>query len=507
MKFRLLFILQCVLLLNACTSLTHFSQQQPEKYLTTETRSCAELFYSLDNIISTTGVIDSEAARITNYPYLRVNRFLSDYRNDKMDNDSISAWVDRMQNLAMEGWQIELKNMPASYNKELTLHANDISETDMSLIETLSYCGDLLSAIDLDEENEVQDLKTKAKVPDEYKTWQRVLGLYPMTALVFRSGIDRWHKETSKIYAQPLKTIPVHGELVQFTPSANSVPLSPQEISQIIKDSSNNVLNIPEPSKIDKQKLFNSFTPIFEIDIVTNNDRIGAVESDKDNVPKINTALAKVYQHLSYTRVTDHVLLQLNYTIWFPSRPKTSAFDMLAGHMDGITWRVTLLPDGNPWLFDSMHNCGCYHMFFPTQYATILPQEPTLDEPAFIPQSLSIRSNERPIIRIAHGNHYIERVYFDDTVSHTVVNYEQANSKKLRSLELKNGNHRSLYGQDGIIHSSKRMERFLFWPMGIPSPGAMRQWGHHATAFVGRRHFDDARLFDNYFDIVATKIN
>jgi len=28
----------------------------------------------------------------------------------------------------------------------------------------------------------------------------------------------------------------------------------------------------------------------------------------------------------------------------------------------------------------------------------------------------------------------------------------------------------------------------------------MRQWGHHATAFVGRRHFDDPHLFEKTFD-------
>jgi hypothetical protein len=27
----------------------------------------------------------------------------------------------------------------------------------------------------------------------------------------------------------------------------------------------------------------------------------------------------------------------------------------------------------------------------------------------------------------------------------------------------------------------------------------MRQWGRHATAFVGRRHFDDPWLFERYF--------
>jgi hypothetical protein len=36
--------------------------------------------------------------------------------------------------------------------------------------------------------------------------------------------------------------------------------------------------------------------------------------------------------------------------------------------------------------------------------------------------------------------------------------------------------------------------------MGIRSPGAMRQWGRHAVAFVGRRHFDDPRLIEALFE-------
>jgi len=30
----------------------------------------------------------------------------------------------------------------------------------------------------------------------------------------------------------------------------------------------------------------------------------------------------------------------------------------------------------------------------------------------------------------------------------------------------------------------------------------MRQWGRHATAFVGKRHFDDADLFERRFEFV-----
>ncbi|MCS7102014.1 MAG: hypothetical protein NZL99_09990, partial [Burkholderiaceae bacterium] len=62
---------------------------------------------------------------------------------------------------------------------------------------------------------------------------------------------------------------------------------------------------------------------------------------------------------------------------------------------------------------------------------------------------------------------------------------------------------RSAFGPDGLIAGSQRLERFFFWPMGIASAGAMRQWGRHATAFVGRRHFDDPLLIERYFAPVS----
>jgi len=51
------------------------------------------------------------------------------------------------------------------------------------------------------------------------------------------------------------------------------------------------------------------------------------------------------------------------------------------------------------------------------------------------------------------------------------------------------------------VPGTQRAERFFFWPMGIASAGAMRQWGRHATAFVGRRHFDDAQLLERRFEL------
>ena len=48
---------------------------------------------------------------------------------------------------------------------------------------------------------------------------------------------------------------------------------------------------------------------------------------------------------------------------------------------------------------------------------------------------------------------------------------------------------------------AERAERFLSRPMGIASPGAMRQWGRQASALVGRRHFDDADLLERRFQL------
>ena len=72
----------------------------------------------------------------------------------------------------------------------------------------------------------------------------------------------------------------------------------------------------------------------------------------------------------------------------------------------------------------------------------------------------------------------------------------------LRSLALADDARRSLFGPDGIVAGTERGERWLFWPMGIAEPGAMRQWGRHATAFVGIRHFDDPNLIERYFDLL-----
>jgi len=105
------------------------------------------------------------------------------------------------------------------------------------------------------------------------------------------------------------------------------------------------------------------------------------------------------------------------------------------------------------------------------------------------------------VLHVASRTHYIDRLSF--TQPAIGEPYKWDDYDHLRALPLPDGGARSLFGAHGLIEISRRPERFILWPMGIRSPGAMRQWGHHSTAFVGRRHFDDPYLIEQLFTLPA----
>ena len=112
----------------------------------------------------------------------------------------------------------------------------------------------------------------------------------------------------------------------------------------------------------------------------------------------------------TYARYGERVLLQLVYTLWFPERPKSGTFDLLGGRLDGLVWRVTLAPDGEPLIYDSIHPCGCYHQFFPTPRARVRAAPDPQEEWAFVPAALPrVAEGERPVVSIESRTHYIRQ--------------------------------------------------------------------------------------------------
>ena len=118
----------------------------------------------------------------------------------------------------------------------------------------------------------------------------------------------------------------------------------------------------------------------------------------------------------------------------------------------------------------------------------------------------AIKIGQSVQVRLAASSHYLVDIRAHDEVQSTTdIRYQLRDDNDLRALPLAGNASKSLFESDGLIAGTERGERFLFWPMGIASPGAMRQWGTHATAFVGRRHFDDADLIEQRFELLPAQ--
>ena len=436
---------------------------------------CARLFADIDRRVDTLGVRDAEAHRVDGFPYLRVDRF------------SV-ALAQRVKGPAQEQvWRARLQQL------DETARATELTNAALS-VDDLPRCRSLLDAADA---AAIKELHASATVPDDYNIGMRALGIYPLTRLPFAAGIARWQDDTRSAFATPIDVLPMHGRLQRYGP--------PQGISGPVPASIVDPLGVPVFSAAEAAALFARHAPVLEIDVAGEFDRIGALKLDAEDQVIVDAAAPVVYTRLTYTLLGGLIHPQLVYTFWFSERPRSpgNTLDLLAGRLDGVVWRVTVDSRGDPLVYDSMHACGCYHLFFPTEKVVARELPVTLDESLFVPQSVAAaRSGERVVLRVESGTHYLQRVLMtSEAQSGTAVAYRLEDERTLTTLARRGGGTRSAYGQDGFIAGSERAERWFYWPMGIESAGQMRQWGHHATAFVGRRHFDDPQLFDAYFEV------
>lgn len=454
---------------------------------------CAVWFKALDATVAQSGVNDIAARPIPGFPYLRIDRFLAALKAEaKQDLQLRRAWIDAMRARDADGRRVEIANLSAA-----RLAALGVGER--SAVETRTQaCAEHLMTADLGTEVAIDELYRRAFVADDYSSAKRVLGLYELTRLPFYSGVSGWQEDTADTFSKADRGEPTNERMQRYLPPQLPV-FSRQQVIEILARAAEHPLGLVQLSQVQRQQLFATYAPVLEIETHADFDRIGRLYWSSDTSPQVDVSQPVVYHRLGYTRVGGRTLLQLVYVAWFPERPIDGSFDMLGGHLDGMVWRVTLAADGEPLLFDSIHPCGCYHMFFPTPRLEPLPPPRPRIEWAFIPASLpAITESQRLVVEVQSRSHYLRNVSAT-AVPGNGTTYEFAEYGDLRSLPLPLGGSRSVFGPDGLIAGSERGERYLFWPMGIKSPGAMRQAGSQATAFVGRRHFDDADLVDKRF--------
>jgi hypothetical protein len=449
---------------------------------------CAAWYRDLGAEIERSGVRDAQAARVPGYPYLRLDRFTASFAGQAWDARMFDAWLARARALEREARTVELANLPPDV----------LGESVEAALRRSKDCAATLASHDLAEAPARQRLLADSVVPDAYDGWLRVVGLYPLTAVAFVQGVARWQAETVEAFRQTHRGAPPAAPLRRYAPTAEQVP-GPAGVGAVVARAPRDALGVPQLSASEIEQLFAAFAPAFEIETGGEHDRPGALYWGNEPVPQVDAGRPTLYRRLAYTRYHHAVLVQLVYTIWFSERPGD---DILAGKLDGLVWRVTLAPDGEPLVYDSMHPCGCFHMFFPTSRVAVNPSPDPMIEWAFVPRPApGLAAGERMVLRVASRTHYLKGLSTEPRdAGAPVTPLIYAEENVLRTLPLPDGGTRSIYRpDDGIVAGSERPESQYFWPMGIPSAGAMRQWGRHATAFVGRRHFDDAFLIERRF--------
>ena len=454
-------------------------------------RLCASWFEQLDAIIDRAGVRDAGAYRIPGFPYLRVDRFSASFRDQAKDNpQAFDAWVSRLKELDTEARGYEIRNLPPQFFPLAGIGDQAAASANTQI------CAAQLAREDLGNAAQRDLLVARAKVPDNYLNWRRVLGLYPVASIPFSKGVERWQQEAAEMFRKAnVETTSATGA-VRYESATQ--PVTGEQVTAIFLHLNTDALGIPQFTDEERDLLFQAYAPAYEIETTSEYDRFGPLSWRNGPAPEVDPTRPVAYRRLAFTRFYGKILTQLVYTIWFPERPSSGATDLLAGRLDGVVFRVTLGIDSAPLVYDTMHPCGCYHMFFPAARVRLLPAPEPAIEWAFVPLRLpALAAAQRVVVRIASRTHYVVDVRPDTDAS--ALAYQFADDNDLRALPNADHGTRSAFGPDGIVPGTERGERFLYWPMGIDNSGAMRQWGNHATAFIGRRHFDDADLIERRF--------
>lgn len=442
---------------------------------------CAALFARDDDRILHAGVRDVQYQSIADTPYLRIDRFHAALTDRLGDPAARATWLRQLRELDRVSRRIEHRNL-----------APDTRPTAAD-VAALDDCADRAIAALLNDDDAFAALLARTRVHDNYLSWRRALGLYPLTAQFVLRGVSRLQAREGR-YFTTAASLPrtVRGATYGF-----AHPDTSGEVAGIVAQAPRDALGVPLLDAGSVARLFAAHSPVFTVDGDGPSDRIGRVTADDSGI-HVDVSDPVGYTYLSYARFEDAVLVQLNYVVWFPARARRSPFDLYAGPLDGITWRVTLDKDGSVLVADTMHNCGCYYMAFPGRALEPRTGVREFAEPLWVPQSLPPVENGRFMIYLSGGEHYVRGI----GAANADLRVTQLRALPYAALKNLPGSGlatRNLFGADGLVDESARAERFVLWPMGIRSAGAMREAGHHAIAFVGKRHFDDPDLLDRYF--------
>lgn len=459
--------------------------------------SCAEAFADLQSQASKLAFDPGHVRAVGDHPGLASNRLLASFDPIAMSAAQREDWFLRLQAAGKERRELLIQYvalqggaLPESAKRALQDCEQWKPTAPSSLAEWEALHGD-------------------TQIADDYSLTKRTFGVYPLAALAMSAGVRELQSEIIADFLKPVEALPVAGVLERYVPAyaQNTGDATPVIPSRLPADSLGIRLSAIMPH--DLEALYHLHAPIVEVDEVSNADKLGTPYFDGLGVPRVNLQQPAAYRYATLMPFAGELRLQLNYVFWFDARPAEKRLDTLAGRLDGLVWRATLDTDGSVLAYDSIHPCGCYQQFFPGPKLALRAETLEWAEPPLVPQDAPrLAPGERPVLRVSSGHHFLQSVYpesrrnavaapvrAEDVRSTSYAVYAHAALYRVPGPD----GPQSLYSRNGIVAGTERAERWYLWPSGVLSPGAMRDRGRHATAFLGRRHFDDPDLLDNLF--------
>ncbi len=483
---RLVALLSSLLLLAGCSGLGYRGSAVLEGLAP----ECRAIFIEMQQRIDRESVADPRVWPLRDFPYLGSDRLHGELAKEVGDDsERRDALRQRLFALGAQARGVALDQLRHGFNA-----------VERQLIER---CINTKAQHDSARPEFFARIIEQASVPDEYVTWQRVLGLYPLTAPFVLHRLRVWQQRWLEVFQEPAENdvertyIPYRGDVA---------PLPAVTIAAWVDRAvANNALGLPELSAEALDRLFRQFAPQWRIGQGVGarsprSDYLGRPYWLESGMPSVDVDDPVSYRQVSYSRFAGRWLLQLNYVIWFSERLATTRPDIFAGRLDGLIWRVTLGAQGRVLSYDAIHTCGCYHMLFPVVGQWSLKAlDPDIEQPLIVPVESGISGAMAVSLKAS-----LHHIFAVSPVERMPVNVRLPIRYRLTPyaslLRLPAGKAvRSLFDAKGLVPGTERLERWLLWPMGVPSAGAMRVLGRHAVSFTGRRHFDDPTLLEEFF--------
>ena len=466
-------------------------------------RDCAAWFAALDAAVEGAGVRDAQEARIRGFPYLRVDRSLSALRERAAgDVAATQAFALRLAALDYSARKAEIANLPDE--RVAALPVMVMSSLRRDAVARTRDCAQLLRELDFAKPRgapmAARARRGAGRLLDGAARGRAVRAdAGPVRRRACGAGRRKRSAGVPRA-RRAARALP----LIRYAPPPGAAAISRRASSACSRRRSANPLGMPEPAAQDlaraarriraelRDRGGRRLRPLRRAALAARRRRPdrrrraagGLCASALDALPGARAAAARLHDLV-------------------PGAAAEEPGDILAGRLDGITWRVTLAPDGEP--LRLRHDPSL----------RLLP--PVLSRPPRARRCARRRTVSTNGVLAAVSCRALPKASARccaspaARITSSVCRSRGARQPgalraapydELRSLQRLSGGARSAFGPDGLVPGTERPERFLFWPTGIAlgrrdAPvGPARDRFRRPAPFRRRRPVREALQFD-----------